>query len=142
MPELVDKANYASLDEVLSRADIIAVVLPLSDETRSLMGAREFGLMKPGAIFINGARGAIVQEDALLHALDHGTLRAAGLDVFATEPLPMESPLRTHPKVTALPHIGSATFETRHAMAVLATSNLLNALAGERPPAVYRGGGH
>jgi gluconate 2-dehydrogenase len=52
----------------------------------------------------------------------------------------MESPLRTHPKVTALPHIGSATFETRHAMAVLATSNLLNALAGERPPAVYRGG--
>lgn len=137
LPELAGKATQASLDEVLSRADIIAVVLPLSDETRSLMGAREFGLMKPGAIFINGARGAIVQEDALLHALDHGTLRAAGLDVFATEPLPMESPLRTHPKVTALPHIGSATFETRHAMAVLATSNLLNALAGEQPLAVF-----
>ena len=137
LPELVGKATRASLDEVLSRADIIAVVLPLSDETRSLMGAREFGLMKPGAIFINGARGAIVQEDALLHALDHGTLRAAGLDVFVTEPLPMESPLRTHTKVIALPHIGSATFETRHAMAVLATSNLLNALAGERPPAVF-----
>jgi len=78
-----------------------------------------------------------VQEDALLHALDHGALRAAGLDVFATEPLPMDSPLRTRPKVTALPHIGSATFETRHAMAVLATSNLLQALAGERPPAVF-----
>jgi gluconate 2-dehydrogenase len=137
LPELAGKATHASLDEVLGRADIIAVVLPLSDETRSLMGAREFGLMKPGAIFINGARGAIVQEDALLHALDHGSLRAAGLDVFATEPLPMDSPLRTHPKITALPHIGSATFETRHAMAVLATSNLLNALAGERPPAVF-----
>lgn len=137
LPELVGKATHASLDEVLSRADIIAVVLPLSNETRSLMGAREFGLMKPGAIFINGARGAIVQEDALLHALNHGTLRAAGLDVFATEPLPMDSPLRTHPKVTALPHIGSATFETRHAMAVLATSNLLQALAGERPVAVF-----
>ncbi len=80
--------------------------------------------------------GAIVQE-VLLHALDHGTLRAAGLDVFATEPLPMDSPLRTHHKVTALPHIGSATFETRHAMAVLATSNLLQALAGERPAAVF-----
>lgn len=137
LPELVGKATHASLDEVLGRADIIAVVLPLSDDTRSLMGAREFGLMKPGAIFINGARGAIVQEDALLHALNHGTLRAAGLDVFATEPLPMDSPLRTHPKVTALPHIGSATFETRHAMAVLATSNLLQALAGEQPAAVF-----
>jgi gluconate 2-dehydrogenase len=64
-------------------------------------------------------------------------LRAAGLDVFATEPLPMNSPLRLHPKVTVLPHIGSATFETRHAMAVLATSNLLQALAGERPAAVF-----
>ena len=137
LPELVGKATHTSLDEVLSQADIIAVVLPLSDETRNLMGAREFGLMKPGAIFINGARGAIVQESALLHALDHGSLRAAGLDVFATEPLPLDSPLRTHPKVTALPHIGSATFETRHAMAVLATTNLLNALAGKQPPTPF-----
>jgi gluconate 2-dehydrogenase len=93
--------------------------------------------MKPGAIFVNGARGAIVQEDALLQALNHGTLRAAGLDVFATEPLPLDSPLRNHPKVTALPHIGSATTETRYAMAVLATSNLLLALAGEPPIAVF-----
>lgn len=138
LPELLGKVMHATLDEVLARADIVAVVLPLSAETRGLIGGREFGLMKPGAIFINGARGAIVQEDALLHALDHGSLRAAGLDVFATEPLPMDSPLRRHPKVTALPHIGSATFETRHAMAVLATSNLLQALAGERPVAVFR----
>jgi len=137
MPELAGKATHTSLDELLGRADIVAAVLPLSAETRGLMGERAFGLMKPGAIFINGARGAIVQEDALLHALDHGTLRAAGLDVFATEPLPLDSPLRSHPKVTALPHIGSATFETRHAMAVLATSNLLQALAGEQPDAVF-----
>ena len=93
--------------------------------------------MKPGAIFINGGRGATVQEHALLAALDHGTLRAAGLDVFATEPLPMDSQLRTHPRVTPLPHIGSATHETRHAMAELAVTNLLQALAGERPAAVY-----
>ncbi|MBT9474478.1 D-glycerate dehydrogenase [Polaromonas sp.] len=136
-PELVGKATHTPLDELLQRADIVAAVLPLSDETRGLMGERAFGLMKPGAIFINGARGAIVQETALLRALDHGTLRAAGLDVFATEPLPLDSPLRSHPKVTALPHIGSATVETRHAMAVLATSNLLQALAGERPAAVF-----
>jgi len=66
-------------------------------------------------------------------------LRAAGLDVFATEPLPLDSPLRRHPKVTALPHIGSATHETRYAMARLATDNLLQALAGQVPGAAYRG---
>jgi phosphogluconate 2-dehydrogenase len=99
------------------------------------MDARRFAQMKPGAIFVNGSRGGIVDEGALVAALDGGHLRAAGLDVFAAEPLPLSSPLRTHPRVTALPHIGSATHETRHAMAVLATSNLLQALAGERPAA-------
>jgi gluconate 2-dehydrogenase len=101
------------------------------------MGPREFGLMKPGAFFINGARGAIVQEPALLQALNQGTLRAAGLDVFATEPLPLDSPLRVHPRVTALPHIGSATHETRFAMAKMATDNLLLALAEETPLAKF-----
>ena len=95
--------------------------------------------MKPGAIFVNGSRGAIVNEAALLAALDDGTLRAAGLDVFAIEPLPQDSPLRRHVRVTALPHIGSATHETRHAMAVMATTNLLRALAGESPLALYGG---
>ena len=136
-PDLDGKAQHAPLDDLLRRADIVAAVLPLSSQTRGLMGQREFALMKPGAIFINGGRGATVQEDALLQALDTGTLRAAGLDVFATEPLPPDSPLRTHSKVTALPHIGSATVETRHAMAVLATTNLLQALAGKRPAAVF-----
>ena len=136
-PDLLGKAAATAMDDLLQRADIIAMVLPLSAETRGLMGEREFGLMKPGAIFINGARGAIVQETALLNALERGTLRAAGLDVFATEPLPLDSPLRTHPKVTALPHIGSATFETRHAMADMATSNLLLALEGNKPLAQY-----
>ena len=136
-PELAGKAAHTPLIELLQRADIVAAVLPLSNETRGLMGTREFALMKPGAIFVNGGRGATVQEDALLEALNHGSLRAAGLDVFATEPLPMDSKLRTHPKVIALPHIGSATFETRHAMAVLATTNLLQALAGEIPLAVF-----
>jgi phosphogluconate 2-dehydrogenase len=136
-PELAGKAIHVAFDELLQRADIVAAVLPLSNETRGLMGAREFALMKPGAFFVNGARGAIVQEGALLQALDHGTLRAAGLDVFATEPLPQDSPLRTHPRVTALPHIGSATHETRYAMAEMATSNLLLALSGMAPRAVF-----
>ena len=89
--------------------------------------------MKPGAIFVNGSRGPIVQEPALLDALDSGRLRAAALDVFAVEPLPPDSALRTHPKVTPLPHVGSATHETRRRMAELATDNLLEALAGRRP---------
>lgn len=137
VPDLAGHVRYTARDELLERADIVAVVLPLTDETRGLMGSREFALMKPGAIFVNGARGAIVQEPALLDALDVGTLRAAGLDVFATEPLPLHSPLRRHPRVTCLPHIGSATHETRQAMAEMATSNLLLALAGEQPLAVY-----
>ena len=137
VPDLLGKATATAMDELLQRADIVAIVLPLSNDTRGLIGEREFGLMKPGAIFINGARGAIVQEAALLKALDHGSLRAAGLDVFATEPLPLGSPLRTHPKVTALPHIGSATIETRHAMADMATSNLLLVLEGNKPLAQY-----
>lgn len=137
VPDLGGHATHQPLDDVLARADIIAVTLPLSDVTRGLIGAREFALMKSGAIFVNGARGAIVQEEALLDALDRGSLRAAGLDVFATEPLPVDSPLRTHPRVTALPHIGSATHETRHAMAEMATTNLLRALAGEQPLATF-----
>lgn len=136
-PELAGRAQHASFADLLARSDIVVAMLPLSESTRGLMNADAFAQMKPGSIFINGGRGATVREDALLAALDSGHLHAAGLDVFATEPLPLDSPLRMHPRVTALPHIGSATHETRHGMAVLATSNLLQALAGERPAATY-----
>jgi phosphogluconate 2-dehydrogenase/gluconate 2-dehydrogenase len=134
---LAGYAVRASFDEVLARADIVALTLPLSDETRGLMDAHAFSTMKPGAIFVNGSRGAIVREDALVAALDSGHLRAAGLDVFAVEPLPQGSPLRTHPKVTPFPHIGSATHETRRAMAELATENLLRVLDGETAVAAF-----
>jgi phosphogluconate 2-dehydrogenase len=136
-PELQGRATHTPLDDLLARADIVLAMLPLTDATRGMIDAGFFARMKPGASFINGGRGATVNEEALLQALDHGTLRAAGLDVFAKEPLPAESPLRTHPRVTPLPHIGSATHETRHAMAQLATTNLLQVLAGEKPTAPY-----
>lgn len=139
LPELSGRAVHTPFEQLLAQSDIVAATLPLTEETRGLLGPREFAAMKPGAIFVNGGRGGVVQEPALLAALDSGHLRAAGLDVFATEPLPLDSPLRTHPRVTALPHIGSATHETRYAMAQLATSNLLQALAGERPAATYAG---
>jgi phosphogluconate 2-dehydrogenase len=133
VPALAGMVRHVEFDALLAEADIVALTLPLTDETRNLMDARRLAQMKPGSILVNGSRGAIVDEAALLAALDSGHLRAAGLDVFAVEPLPLASPLRSHPRVTALPHIGSATHETRHAMAVLATSNLLQALAGVRP---------
>ncbi|MEJ8855352.1 D-glycerate dehydrogenase [Variovorax robiniae] len=135
--ELAGRASRLPFEDVLARADIVALTLPLAEETRGLMDARAFARMKKGAIFVNGSRGAIVQETALLDALDSGHLRAAGLDVFAVEPLPQDSRLRTHPKVTPLPHIGSATHETRRAMAELATDNLLKVLAGEKPVATF-----
>ncbi len=136
-PDLLTHATHTALDDLLARSDFVVAMLPLTDATRGLVDAAFFAGMKPGAIFVNCGRGATVQEDALLAALDTGRLRAAGLDVFATEPLPLASPLRTHPRITPLPHIGSATHETRHAMAELATTNLLRALAGEPPLAVY-----
>jgi len=132
---LAAHARRVDFETLLRQADIVVLTLPLTEQTRGLMGAAQFAAMKPGAIFVNGARGAIVHEDALVSALDSGHLRAAGLDVFAVEPLPADSPLRLHPRVTATPHIGSATHETRKAMAQLATSNLLQALAGQRPAA-------
>lgn len=140
VPGLAGRATHVPLDELLARADIVAATLPLTEQTRGLMGPREFARMRPGAIFVNGGRGATVQEAALLQALDAGHLRAAALDVFAVEPLPQDSPLRRHPRVTPLPHIGSATHETRYAMARLATTNLLQALAGARPEALYAPG--
>ena len=130
---LAGQVHYVARDALLREADFVVSVLPSTPETKHLLGAEAFALMKPSAIVINGSRGAIVDEAALLHALDTDQIRAAGLDVFATEPLPVESPLRTHAKVVALPHIGSATHETRHAMAEMATSNLLQVLAGEQP---------
>ncbi|PWB19167.1 D-glycerate dehydrogenase [Comamonas sp. JNW] len=130
---LAGQVHYVARDALMREADFVVSVVPSTPETKHLLGADAFAMMKPSAIVINGSRGAIVDEAALLHALDTDQIRAAGLDVFATEPLPVESPLRTHAKVVALPHIGSATHETRHAMAEMATSNLLQVLAGEKP---------
>ncbi|WP_265334986.1 MULTISPECIES: D-glycerate dehydrogenase [Ramlibacter] len=132
-PGLQQHALQLPLPALLAQSDIVVLTAPLTEATRQMMDASRFAAMKPGAVFVNGSRGGLVDEAALLAALDSGHLRAAGLDVFATEPLPLESPLRTHPRVTALPHIGSATHETRHAMAAMAAENLLRVLRGEAP---------
>jgi gluconate 2-dehydrogenase len=123
-------ARRVELHVLLENADFVCLQVPLSDATRHLIGARELRMMKPGAILINAARGPVVDEAALVAALQDGTLRAAGLDVFETEPLAAASPLLRLPNVVALPHIGSATHETRHAMARCAAENLVAALDG------------
>ena len=126
-------AQYRSLDELLQQADFICLTLPLTAQTEGLIGAEQFALMRPESIFIKISRGKVVDEAALIQALQEGQIRAAGLDVFEREPLELTSPLRQLDNVVATPHIGSATHETREAMARCAVDNLLAALAGERP---------
>lgn len=126
-------ARHCRLDDLLQQADFVCLTVPLSAETQGLIGRRELALMKPGAILVNIARGRVVDEAALIDALRERRIRGAGLDVFAREPLSSDSPLLGLDNVVATPHIGSATHETRQAMARCAVENLLDALAGVRP---------
>ncbi|HCV79086.1 2-hydroxyacid dehydrogenase [Pseudomonas oryzihabitans] len=133
-PELEEQmgAQRRELDDLLREADFVCLVVPLSAATEGLIGARELGLMKSSAILINLARGPVIDEPALIEALRQGQIRGAGLDVYTREPLEA-SPLFELPNVVTLPHIGSATHETRYAMAERAVNNLIAALTGERP---------
>jgi phosphogluconate 2-dehydrogenase len=126
-------AERREMEALLAEADFVCVTVPLTAETEHLIGEHEFARMKPSAIFVNIARGKVVHEAALIEALEMGRIRAAGLDVFEQEPLSPESPLPHMTNVVALPHIGSASHETRTAMAQRAVDNLVRALKGERP---------
>lgn len=126
-------AVRCELDELLAASDFVCVTVPLTADTERLIGAQQFALMQPSAIFINIARGKVVDESALINALENGVIQAAGLDVFEQEPLPASSPLLSMPNVVALPHIGSATHETRDAMAQRAVDNVRLALQGKKP---------
>ncbi|MCU1738127.1 MULTISPECIES: 2-hydroxyacid dehydrogenase [unclassified Pseudomonas] len=144
-PELEQQlgAQFRSLDALLAESDFVVLVVPLSDKTRHLISHRELGLMKSDAILVNISRGPVVDEPALIQALQNGTIRGAGLDVYEKEPL-AESPLFQLKNAVTLPHIGSATHETREAMANRALANLRSALLGERPrdlvnPQVWKG---
>jgi gluconate 2-dehydrogenase len=127
-------ARYCSLDELLAVSDYVALMTPLTAQTERMMGAAQFAKMKPTAIFVNGSRGQTVDEAALFDALSRGTIRAAGLDVFVEEPVPADHPLLTLTNVVAVPHIGSATAQTRFDMAMSAARNMIAGLNGETPP--------
>ncbi|MET2871212.1 D-glycerate dehydrogenase [Exiguobacterium profundum] len=125
--------TYAELDELLVQSDFVVVLAPLTEETRGMLGAEEFAKMKETSIFINVARGEIIDEQALYEALKSKKIWGAGLDVFTKEPIDLDHPLLTLPNVTTLPHIGSATIRTRLAMMALNRDAITNVLEGKEP---------
>ncbi|KAJ3183256.1 hypothetical protein HDU85_002282 [Gaertneriomyces sp. JEL0708] len=134
-PEMETRLNvpvmHAPLDDLLRQSDIVVIACALTPETRHLFNARTFALMKPTALLINTARGGIIHQPDLVAALRNGTIAAAGLDVTDPEPLPIDSDLLQLDNCLVLPHIGSATVETREAMADMAIENLLRGLEGQ-----------
>lgn len=118
----------------LKVADFVSVHVPLSPETRHMIGRDQLRLMKPTAILVNTARGPVVDNQALYEALRDGVIAAAGLDVTEPEPIPMSHPLLTLPNVVITPHIGSASLATRTQMALLAARNILACLKGQEMP--------
>lgn len=127
-------ATYVSMDELLSRSDFLSLHVPLTPETRHLINAESLKRMKPNAVLVNTARGPVVDTTALYEALKAGRIFAAGLDVTDPEPLPADNPLYTLDNCLIVPHIASASFETRSRMAEMAAENLLAGLAGRTPP--------
>ena len=128
-------AEFSPLLELLTRSDHVVVAVPLNDATHHLIGAAEFGAMRPTATIVNISRGPVIDTYALVVALAEGQIFAAGLDVTDPEPLPADHPLMALPNCVVVPHLGSSSERTRAAMAELAADNLLAGLAGTPLPA-------
>ena len=122
------------LATLLATADFITVHMPLLPQTRHLIGAAEFALMKSTSVLVNTSRGSVVDGKALYEALKSGQIFAAGLDVTEIEPIPLDDPLLTHNNIIIAPHIASGSFTTRKNMALMAATNLVARLHGETPP--------
>lgn len=126
--------RMGSLDEMLALADLLTIHVPLTAETRHMIGARELALMRPDSVLVNAARGGIVDEAALYDALKHGRLFGAGLDVFEAEPPTADNPLATLPNVVVGPHSAASTRETQERSSLTVVRQLLDVLAGGEPP--------
>ena len=127
-------AQFVSKQELLARSDFITLHVPLTPETRHYIDAAALAMMKPNAVLVNTSRGPVVDTAALYDALKAGRIFAAGLDVTDPEPLPADHPLYTLDNALILPHIASASFETRNRMAEIAADNLIAGLEGRIPP--------
>ena len=121
------------LETLLRESDFVSLHVPFTDQTRHMIGPRELDIMKPTAFLINTARGAVVDEKALVAALQHGTIAGAGLDVYENEPA-LADGLTELKNVVCIPHLGSATHATRSRMSEMVADNLIAALEGRRPP--------
>lgn len=130
----------ASLEDGLAMADVVTLHVPLTADTRNLLGTKALARLRPGAIVINTARGGIIDETALLAALDSGRVRAAGLDTFEVEPLPADTPLARHPRTVLSPHSAALTEEALIGMGVMSVRNALAALDGCLDPALVVNG--
>jgi glyoxylate reductase len=126
-------AEYADMKTLLASADFVSLHVPLNEKTRHLIGSAELALMKPAAFLINTSRGPVVDESALVSALKSGVIAGAGLDVYENEPA-LAPGLAELTNTVLLPHVGSATLETRTKMAMMATDNLIAGLTGRKPP--------
>ncbi len=123
-----------TLDALLGQVDFVSVNCPLTDETRGMIGARQYALMRPHAYFITSARGHIHDEAALAEALARKQIAGAGLDVWAKEPPPLDHPLLKFDNVIVSPHVAGATKQARRNLAVIAAEQILDILDGKRPP--------
>ena len=122
------------LEELLKRSDFVSVHVPLTDETRHLIGAHQFSAMKATAVLVNTSRGPVIDQKALYEALRDRKIFAAGLDVTEVEPIAHDDPLLTLDNIIIAPHIASGSVATRRSMALMAADNLLAGLRGEIPP--------
>lgn len=127
-------ATRVPLEVLLRESDVISLHVPLTDETRAMIGEAELRAMKPAAILVNTARGGVIDQPALVRALEEEWIAGAGLDVALVEPIPAGDPLLGAPNCVLLPHIGSATHATRALMASMAADNCLAGLRGEPLP--------
>ncbi len=137
-PELDELgAKRVNLEELLERSDFVSLHVPLTPDTRHLIGAPELAKMKPDAILINTSRGPVVDEKALVDALKRKEIAGAGLDVYENEP-EVEPELKTLQNVVLMPHVGTATFGTRKAMGLMVVRNIEAVFAGSEPPNMVR----
>lgn len=134
LPADAPRAEYRSLDALLAESDIVSLHVDLNPTSLHLIGAKQLARMKRSAWLVNTSRGPAVDQPALLRALGDGAIAGAALDVLEEEPPRADEPLLGLPNVLILPHIGTATHETRYAMRELAVRNLLAGVGGERPP--------
>ena len=127
------EVEYVDREALFRESDFLSIHVPLNDHTRHLVGSAEFELMKPTAVLVNTSRGPVVDEHALAAALENGQISSAGLDVFENEPV-VEPRLLALDNVVLVPHIGSASIDTRTRMCTMAAENVAAVLTGHRPP--------